>query len=253
MVCYHFTSPPTGSPPTGSPPTIDMSEAAKGKKVVILCTSADVISGHPTGAWSEEVSTPFYAFTGKGCEVTLASIKGGKVPVDAFSLGEGFKTESDTRFETSGDIAKWESSVPVSSLSPEDFDCIFLAGGHGTCVDFPEGAADIVSKAAAAGKVVGAVCHGPFGLTKASVDGKSLVAGKKVCGFSNAEEAAVVGMRNFDPPPPSLEDALKACGGEYVPGDMFAPNATRDGSLVTGQNPGSSLRTAELCLEAMGL
>ena len=128
-------------------------------------------------------------------------------------------------------------------------------GGHGTCVDFPEGAADIVSQAAAAGKVVGAVCHGPFGLTKATcmADGKPLVAGKKVCGFSNAEEAAVVGMRSFDPPPPSLEDALTACGGEYVPGDMFAPNATRDGNLVTGQNPGSTIKTAELCLEAMGV
>jgi len=226
---------------------------AMAKKVVILCTSATEISGHATGAWSEEVTGAFYTFTGKGCEVTLASIQGGKIPVDAFSLGEGFKTENDTRWETSGDIAKWESSVAVSCLSPADFDCIFLAGGHGTCVDFPEGAEKIVSEAAAAGKVVGAVCHGPFGLTKVMVDGTPLVKGKKVCGFSNAEEAAVVNMRSFDPPPPSLEDALKACGGDYVPGDMFACNATRDGTLVTGQNPGSTVKTAELCLEAMGV
>ena len=223
------------------------------KKVVILCTSADDFQGHASGAWMEEVTGPYYTFTGKGCEVTIASIKGGKVPIDAFSLGEGFKTENDTKFESTGDIKKLESSVAVTTLSPDGFDCIFLAGGHGTVIDFPDGAADIVSKAAAAGKVVGAVCHGPMGLLKATVDGKPLVAGKKVCGFSNEEEGAVIGMRDFKEKILSLEDELKAAGGEYVPGGMFAPNAVRDGSLITGQNPGSSVKAAELCCEALGL
>jgi putative intracellular protease/amidase len=228
-------------------------EDFRSKKVVILCTSAEDFQGHKSGAWSEEVTGPFYTFTGKGCEVTIASIKGGKVPIDAFSLGEGFKTENDTKFEATGDVKKLESTVAVSTLAPEAFDCIFLAGGHGTVVDFPDGAADIVSKAAAAGKVVGAVCHGPHGLLKATVGGKPLVAGKKVCGFSNEEEAAVIGMRKFEEKITSLEDELKANGGEYVPGAMFAPNAVRDGSLITGQNPGSSVKAAELCCEALGL
>ncbi|KAH8055323.1 glyoxalase [Aureococcus anophagefferens] len=224
------------------------------KKVVILTTSADTFQGHASGAWMEEVTGPYYTFTGKGCEVTIASIKGGKVPIDAFSLGEGFKTENDTKFETTGDIKILESSVAVSALSPDGFDCIFLAGGHGTVVDFPDGAADIVSKAAAANKVVGAVCHGPTGLLKATVDGKPLVAGKKVCGFSNEKEAAVIGMRNFEEKILSLEDELQAAGGEYMPGAMFAPNAVRDGNLITGQNPGSSVKAAELCCEeALGL
>ena len=224
-----------------------------GKKVVILCTSADDMSGHATGVWSEEVTGPYYTFAEKGCEVTLASIKGGKVPVDAFSLSEGFKTGNDERWAGSGDISKFESTPAIATLSLDSFDCLFLAGGHGTTIDFPDGCADIVSKAAAAGKVVAAVCHGPFGLTKATVGGEPLLKGKKCCGFSNAEEAAVVSMRSLDPAPPSLEDALKAAGGEYVPGDMFAPNATRDGNLVTGQNPASSVKVAELCLEAMGV
>jgi len=223
------------------------------KKVVILCTSASDFQGHASGAWSEEVTGPYYTFTGKGCEVTLASIKGGKIPIDAFSLGEGFKTENDTKFESTGDIKLLESSVAVSSLTADVFDCIFLSGGHGTVVDFPDGCADIVSKAAAAGKVVAAVCHGPMGLLKATVDGKPLVAGKKVCGFSNAEEAAVIGMRKFEEKIQSLEDELKAAGGEYVVGDMFGPNATRDGMLITGQNPASSVKAAELCCEALGL
>ena len=225
------------------------------KKVVILCTSAEKMPGLDglTGAWSEEVTTPFYLFTEKGCEVTLASINGGKVPIDAASLGEGFKSESDTKFEENGDLSKLESTVEISSISPDDFDCIFLAGGHGTVVDFPDGAADIVTKAYARGRYVAAVCHGPFGLLNATAHDTALVAGKKVCGFSNEEEAAVVGMRGLDPPPPSLEDALKSLGGEYVPGEAWAPNAIRDGNLITGQNPKSAGKVAELCLEAMGL
>ena len=85
------------------------------KKVVILCTSADDFQGHQSGAWSEEVTGPFYTFTGKGCEVTIASIKGGKVPIDAFSLGENFKTESDTKFESTGDVKKLESNLTYDS------------------------------------------------------------------------------------------------------------------------------------------
>jgi len=252
---YLAKRPETGSwgmPGSFAQPAAE-SAAPACKKVVILCTSAEDFQGHKSGAWSEEVTGPFYTFSGKGCEVIIASIKGGKVPIDAFSLSEGFKTENDTTFETTGDVKKLESTVAVSTLAPEAFDCIFLAGGHGTVVDFPDGAADIVSKAAAAGKVVGAVCHGPHGLLKATVDGKPLVAGKKVCGFSNEEEAAVIGMRKFEEKITSLEDELKAKGGEYVTGAMFAPNAVRDGSLITGQNPGSSVKAAELCCEALGL
>jgi len=208
--------------------------------------------GHATGVWSEEVTGPYYVFTEAGCEVSLASVKGGKVPVDQFSLAEGFKTENDTKWEAEGNNSKFDVVPAISTLTPDDFDCIFLAGGHGTCVDFADGAAEICTKAYAAGKVVAAVCHGPFGLTKAMDGDAPLVKGKKVCGFSNEEEQAVIGMRKFDPEPPSLEDALKGAGGDYQVGEgMFQPNSVRDGKLVTGQNPASSVGVAKLAIEAM--
>merc|ERR1711924_33534 len=184
-----------------------------------------------------------------GCDT--GEHQGGQGAGRRILAGRGFKTENDTKWEASGDIKKFEDTVAISTLTPDDFDCIFLAGGHGTCVDFADGAADIVTRAYAAGKVVGAVCHGPFGLTKAMDGDAALVKGKKVCGFSNAEEAAVVDMRKFDPVPPSLEDKLKEAGGDYQPGDMFAPNAVRDDRLVTGQNPGSSVEAAKLCIKAL--
>jgi len=218
------------------------------KRVVILTTSSDSMGDHKTGAWSEEITGPYYKFVDAGCEVTLASITGGAIPIDAGSLSETFKTANDTRFETSGDIAKLQTSTPLAGIAVDKFDCIFLAGGHGTCVDFPGGAAEIVTKAYAAGKVVAAVCHGSMGFVKAMDGDKPLVAGKKVAAFSDAEEGQV---QLTEKVPFLLETKLKELGADYVPSDPWSENAVADGKLVTGQNPQSSVRCAALCLEAM--
>jgi hypothetical protein len=46
--------------------------------------------------------------------------------------------------------------------------------------------------AAAAGKIISAVCHGPAGLVLAKgSDGSPLIKGKKMTGFTNSEEEAV--------------------------------------------------------------
>ena len=72
-----------------------------------------------------------------------------------------------------------------------------LAPINRTHFDFPDGCADIVSKAYASGKVVGAVCHGPMGLVKAMDGDKPLVAGKKVAAFT---DVAACGMVLSAPP-----------------------------------------------------
>ena len=47
---------------------------------------------------------------------------------------------------------------------------------------------------------------------------------------------------------------MQELGGIYECGKdgNWAPHAVRDGMLVTGQNPASSHRTAELMVEALG-
>jgi len=69
------------------------------------------------------------------------------------------------------------------------------------------------------------------------VDGKPLVAGKRVTGFTNSEEAAV-GLT--DVVPFLVEDMLTANGGQYEKSDDWASFVVTDGKLVTGQNPASS-------------
>jgi len=81
----------------------------------------------------------------------------------------------------------------LGSLDPEAYAAIFFAGGHGTMFDFPESesVASSIALHYASGGIVGAVCHGPAALVKVEIDGKPLVQGKRVAGFTNAEEAAV--------------------------------------------------------------
>ncbi|RZL55005.1 MAG: type 1 glutamine amidotransferase domain-containing protein, partial [Sphingomonas sp.] len=80
-------------------------------------------------------------------------------------------------------------------------------------------------------------------------DGKPLVDGKTVTGFTNSEEAAV-GLTEVVPF--LVEDVLKANGGRFERGDDWASYVVADGLLITGQNPGSSADAAQRLLDLLG-
>jgi len=226
-------------------------KAAKGggaKKALIVCTSATDMGGHATGCWSEEVCGPYYVFLDAGCEVTVVSIAGGDVPLDAGSLSDSFKTENDKKMEAEGS-APLKGTKKLSEVDAAAFDMLFFAGGHGTCVDFPtDEVGAVISKALAAGKVVGAVCHGSMALVKArGADGEPVVKGKKVACFTDAEEEAVGLTQKV---PFSLAQKMAELGATCEAGDSWSEIAVADGKLVTGQNPQSSVACAKLVLAA---
>jgi putative intracellular protease/amidase len=89
-----------------------------------------------------------------GFQVTIASVKGGTVPLDPKSLTDNNLTEADKRFQNDAEAQQaLNNTVPASSINVEDYVAVFIPGGHGACVDIPDGAADIVSRAAALNKV----------------------------------------------------------------------------------------------------
>jgi putative intracellular protease/amidase len=90
------------------------------------------------------------------------------------------------------------------------------------------------------------VCHAPavFKHPKGS-DGKPLVSGKTVTGFTNSEEEGA-GLTKVVPF--LVEDMLKTNGGDYQKGDDWASFVVTDGKLVTGQNPASSEEAARKLL-----
>lgn len=107
--------------------------------------------------------------------------------------------------------------------------------------DMPDNATSIalIEAFVKADKPVGAVCHAPAALVNVrGKDGEYLVKGKRVTGFTNAEEEAV-GLTAVVPF--LLEDRLEERGGIYSKAANWAPYVQVDGKLVTGQNPASSV------------
>jgi len=222
------------------------------KTVAIVATSTSELSltsgdTHTTGAWSEEITGPYYVFKDAGCDVTIYSVKGGEIPIDAGSLSDDYKTDNDKRFENSGDIKLLNGTSALSQINLDAVDIVFFAGGHGTCGDFPSACASIVTDAYAKGKVVGAVCHGPTALYNAKDGAAPLVKDKKVAGFSDKEEEMVGLLGKLADGTP--ESKMKELGAIVQNGDPWSSTAVKDGRLVTGQNPQSSVAAAKLCLQ----
>ena len=93
------------------------------------------------------------------------------------------------------------------------------------------------------------VCHAPAILKNIKgTEGKPLVNGKNVTGFTNGEEEAV---KLTDVVPFLVEDMLKENGGNYSKLGDWQPYALEDGLLITGQNPASSQKVAELLIKKL--
>lgn len=222
--------------------------------VLIICTSATKLSdGTDTGSWAEEVAEPWFLFKEAGFEVTIASINGGEVPMDEASLGAPFATKTVEKFLLDdAAIDAVTNSKKLSEVKAADYDAVFLPGGHGVVVDLVNNAEldRQLSEAWAKGRILSAVCHGPNGLVGVKdAEGNPVVKGRKVTGFSNKEEYMVVKEKLV---PFLLEDKLKELGGIYsLAPEPWAEYAVADGKLITGQNPGSSKKVAELIVAAL--
>ena len=221
-------------------------------KILMVLTSHDKLgdTGKKTGFWLEEFAAPYYVFKDAGAQVTLASPKGGQPPLDPTSDAADAQTEATQRFK--GDAAAQSDlaqTVALFTVSADEYDAVFYPGGHGPLWDQAEDADSIklIETFARSNRPIAAVCHAPavFKHPK-SADGKPLVSGKTVTGFTKTEEAAA-GLT--DVVPFLVVDMLKANGGKYEKGVDWAPFVMTDGKLVTGQNPASSEEAAMKLLD----
>lgn len=219
------------------------------KSVLIMVTNADTIAGNknkPTGVWLSEAAEPYIAFQGVGFKVDIASPKGGAVPIDPNSVENGNDNEKFT------EVTKLLQGTPrIGDLVYENYDAIFLAGGHGAMFDFP-GDADIQNIMAYFkdnGRIISGVCHGPAAFADAKTkDGKYLVDGIKMTAFTNAEEDS---MNLSEDMPFMLQTKLEENGAGFVKGEAGEENVVSSGSFITGQNPASAAGVAEAVINRL--
>ena len=216
------------------------------KNILMVTTSADALpNGRKTGVWLEEIAVPYLALAKAGASITVASPKGGAVPLDPHSLDDA-------------SVAKWpdimellKNSASLRDIEADGFDAIFLPGGHGTMMDFATDAElkRLLLDFAKADKIIAAVSHGPAGLVNAKKpDGTPLVAGKTITAFTDEEEK---GVQLEKVVPFMLEATLRAEGANFVGGPLWAPHVEVDGNLITGQNPASSEAIAQAVLQRL--
>ena len=212
-------------------------------KVLMVITSHDELgnTGRKTGFWLEELAAPYYVFKDAGVEITLASPKGGRPPLDPKSNEPEFRTDLTLRFEKdSAAEAQLNKTVRLDSVRQEDFDTLFYPGGHGPMWDLAEDKRSIklIESFLVAGKTIAVVCHSTGALRHVKTpEGKPLVQGKEVTGFTNGEEDEVVLTKVV---PFLVEDEMLKLGAVFSKKANWQVHVVSDGLLITGQNPHSS-------------
>ncbi len=220
-------------------------------KILMVTTSCDRLpNDHPTGLWLEEFAVPYNDFVRAGLSPIVASPLGGPVPIDP-------KTEPNDKQKKqwSAQLTVLHSTRKLADIDANQFDGVFIPGGHGPMVDLAKDSdlQSIIETLHHQNKVISALCHGPVALINPlDFDTKEpIIRGRKVTGFSNLEEGLVFLK---DAVPFLLETKLKERGGHYECAKLpMLPHVVRDGNIVTGQNPASSKKLAELVVEAMSL
>jgi putative intracellular protease/amidase len=222
-------------------------------KILMVLTSHDTLgdTAEKTGFWLEEFAAPYYVLKDAGADITLASPKGGQPPLDPKSDAPDAQTPDTARFKADKQAqAALASTEVLSSINAGGFDAVFYPGGHGPMWDLAEDADSkrLIEAFAATNRPIAAVCHAPAVFRHTTLNGKPLVSGRRVTGFTNTEEEAV-GLTKIVPF--LLEDMLKASGGHYEKAADWASHVVVDGTLITGQNPASSKEAAQELLKLL--
>jgi putative intracellular protease/amidase len=220
--------------------------------ILIVATSHTQLgdTGRKTGLWLEELAFPYYIYKDAGATMVLASPQGGPVPLDPKSESILASTPTIRKFQKDPEgISLLEHSLSLAEVKADDYDMVYVGGGHGALWDFPDCAAlkQLLDHFIVQQKVIGLVSHGVSALLalQNNSTGEPLVKGRHLTGFSNSEQK-IAGLT--DVVPFSLESRLVADGAIYTKGDDFRTHTVTDGKIISGQNPISSLEVSRKML-----
>lgn len=144
------------------------------------------------------------------------------------------------------------NTLKLLDVDTNEYDAIYLVGGHGVMFDFPddEALATLTAEFYEAGKIISSVCHGPSGLLNVTLsNGEYLVKDKNLTDFSWREEKLA---KRDQVVPFNLEDELKKRGVMFSRAFLpFGSHVIKDGLLITGQNPKSAKAVGKAVVKAL--
>lgn len=224
----------------------------RGKILAVVTSTNSMGDNKATGYEHTELARAYWVFIANGFDVDIASPLGGKPPVvfDGEDMGKydyAFINDKEAQ-------EKINNSIALADIDPLDYQAVYFVGGKGTMFDFPDNRdiQRIAKTLYQTGRVVSAVCHGPAALVNVELDnGEMLLANKKVSGFTNKEELVLIpeAQEIF---PFLLEDKLVERGANFQAGLSYLEQVSQDGKLITGQNPWSVWKMAEMVVEELG-
>jgi len=245
------------------PDYIGTSYSLPGKKALIIATNQAELNKHgktggkATGAFASEITAAYYDFIDASMQVDIASIKGGKIPIEPQSLSYFLKISEDKRFLQDPELKeKVKNSKKITDIDFTTYDIIFLAGGWGAAYDlgYSDELGQKISDAYYTGNsIIGGVCHGPLGLIRAKdKDGKLLIAGRRMTAVTDKQIRQLFITATPQHPEAELRKAGALFESQSKLIDMFATHVVTDNEkrFVTGQNQNSGHETAH---KMMGL
>jgi protease I len=153
-----------------------------------------------------ELWYPVYRLREAGCDVKIVGPKAG----ETYASKHGYPAKSE---------------VAANEVSANDFDAIVIPGGYSPDhMRRHKSMVDLVTEAARQGKVLAAICHGPWMLCSAKC-----LKGRKVTGFF------------------AIRDDVENAGGVWEDAAVV-----RDGNLVTSRTPDDLPAFMQGILAALG-
>src|ERR1700734_1376530 len=198
---------------------------------------------YATGYWAEEFAKPYKILTDAGHEVVVATPNGVTPNVDMMSLRPEMAGGIDGALELEAIIRPAEAMrrpLQLSDVRLEDYDAVYMPGGHGPMSDLAWDAdcGRLLTAQLASGNPLFIVCHAPAAMLATRIHGVSPFKGYKVTCFTDKEEEAV-GMAAKSTW--LLETDLKEkIGVNFSSAKNWQPYMVEDRNLVTGQNPQSA-------------
>jgi putative intracellular protease/amidase len=210
-------------------------------RVLVITSNHPELAGKPNGTYLPELAHALHVLDEAGIAYDLASPKGGAIPGYGGDADELTKTMlADPAF-----ARRLQDTARLAEVDPAGYDGVFFPGGYGLLFDLADDADSQRLTAALfeRGAPVAAVCHGPAALSRVRLtDGRMLLAGREVTGFTREEEVA---MSTLDAIPFLLEQRMLEVGATYRKRAAWQVLVVEDGALITGQNPASAAAVGE--------